>query len=323
MRLARLVPAAALLGACAPPPPEAPEPPAGDRHAYAWSMASDSGTSDALLVLDVDTTSATYGRVIAEASVDTAGTMPHHIERRVHDGVLFANSWRANTTWIFDVQDPARPVLRTKFGGVASLAAWAHDFARLPNGHVLVAFNAGPGAYVGAGGLGEVDDSGTIVQSASAVMPGTDDTAATPYVIRPVAGRDRAVIGLTEMGMPEQTVFHDVNLLQLWRTDSLAPIAVIPMPANGVDTGHLWSSSIETTASGEMFTNTFSCGLYRITGLDGDAPAATRVFTFPGGTDETLCGVATTVGNYWIQAVAALPGVVVLDLSEPARTGSR
>jgi hypothetical protein len=119
------------------------------------------------------------------------------------------------------------------------------------------------------------------------------------------------------MGMPGQADFHEVNLLQLWRTDSLAPIAVIPLPSNGADQGHLWPSSIETTASGEMFTNTFSCGLFRVTELDGDAPVATRVFTFPRDDIDQMCGVGATVGNYWIQAVAALPGLMVVDLSDP------
>ncbi len=307
-----------LLVGCAPGPEAPSPPPAADHHAYVWSIAADSGGSDGLLVFDVDTASTTYGQIVGERLLDTTGTQPHHIERHVHDGVLFANGWRANTTWIFDVSDPVLPRIRATFGRAANLAGWAHDFARLPNGHTLVAFNAGPGAYEGPGSVGEVDDDGAIVQAASAVMPGVNDTAATPYVIKLVAGRDRAVVGLTEMGMPGQTVFHDVNLLQLWRTDSLLPIAVIPMPGNGVDQGQLWSSSIEATASGEMFTNTFSCGLYRITGLDGDAPAATRVFTFPGGGAGLECGVGVTVGNYWIQAVPAAPGVVVVDLSNPA-----
>ncbi len=45
---------------------------------------------------------------------------------------------------------------------------------------------------------------------------------------------------------------------------------------------------------------------------------ATRVYTFPGGTDETLCAVGTTIGDYWVQAVAALRGLIVLDTSDQA-----
>lgn len=315
--LLSILPVVVLAASCAPQPEVGPPALPVDRHAYVWAMAGDSGSSDGLLVLDMDTASSAYGAVVGELLLDTTGTMTHHIERRVHDGTLFANGWVANRTWIFDLSDPVRPAIRASFSGVEGVAGWTHDVARLPNGRMLVAFNAGPGAYEGSGGMAEVDNDGTIVQVTSALMPGLDDTAATPYVIKPVAGRDRAVVGLTEMGMPGQEVYHEVGLLQLWRTDSLAPLAVIPLPADVVTLGHLWPSSIETTASGEMFVNTFSCGLFRVTGLDGDAPSAESVFTFPGNGMTLTCGVGVTVGDYWIQAVAALPGLMVIDLANP------
>jgi hypothetical protein len=112
--------------------------------------------------------------------------------------------------------------------------------------------------------------------------------------------------------------YHYTSALQLWSTAPLAPLELIPLPANGTDSGHVAASTVAATANGELFANTFYCGLYHVTGLIGEAPSATRVFSFPGGTDDdTLCGVATTVGNYWIQAVAALPGIMVVDLSDP------
>jgi hypothetical protein len=140
----------------------------------------------------------------------------------------------------------------------------------------------------------------------------------TPYTVHMVPGRDRAVVGHGEMGMGEDYAYHYTSALQLWATAPLAPMALIPLPSNGTDQGHVAPSTVATTASGEMFANTFYCGLFHVSGLDGDAPRATRVNSFPGGSnDDELCAVATTVGNYWIQAVAALPGVIVLDLSNP------
>ena len=314
----RLLPALVLLAACSITPTESPDTTPGDRHAYVWSMAADSTGSDALLVLDVDTASASYGQVIGEARLDTAGTMPHHIERRVHDGQLIANAWMAGTSWVFDVSDPVHPTVHASFTTARGIVGWAHDFTRLPNGHALVAMNAGPGAYKGPGGLAEVDRDGAVVQAAMATMAGLGDTAATPYVVAAVAGRNRALVGLGEMGMGPDYPYHNTSMLQLWATDSLRPIALIPLASNGKDLGHVATSSIVATASGDLFANTFYCGLYHVTGLDGDTPTATRVYTFPGGTEETLCAVGTTVGDYWIQAVAALPGLVVLDLSDPA-----
>src|SRR5690606_33153258 len=141
------LPAFLLLAACAAPPVEAPREPGPDRHAYAWSMAMDSGGRDALLVLDVDTASSSYGAVVGELALDTAGGMPHQIGRRVsEDGLLFANGWVANRTWIFDLAIATRPVVRATFQSAGGAMAWAHDFTRLPNGNMLVAFNGGPEA---------------------------------------------------------------------------------------------------------------------------------------------------------------------------------
>jgi hypothetical protein len=291
-----------------------------DRHIYVWAGAMDSVVNDALIVLDVDTTSATYGQVVGQVDVGAHGTVPHHIQRRVGmDGRLFANSWVAGTTWVFDVGDPNAPAVHGSFATAGDSIGWAHDFASMLNGNTLVAFNAGAGEYVGAGGLAEVDRDGAVVQWARARSAEAGDTAMTPYTVHMVPGRDRAVVGNGEMGMGDDYAYHYTSVLQLWSTAPLAPMALIPLPNNGTDQGHVAPSTVATTASGAMFANTFYCGLFHVSGLDGDAPRATRIFSFPGGSnDDELCAVATTVGNYWIQAVAALPGVMVLDLSDPA-----
>lgn len=307
-----------VLGACSAEVTDRPSAPAGDQHAYVWSMSMDSTGRDALLVLDVDTSSSTYGKVVAEVATDRWGTMPHHIERRVHDGQLIANAWVGNTSWVFDVSTPLRPRIAGSFKTFGAALGWAHDFSRLPNGNTLVAFNAGPGTYTGPGGIAEVDSRAGVVQWAKATMPGLGDTAATPYVVASLPGRDRALVGLGEMGMGADYKYHDVSMLQLWSTKPLAPLAMIPLPPNGSDRGHIATSSIGATGNGELFANTFYCGLYHVIELDSEEPQAVRVFTFPGGTDETLCGVATTIGNYWVQAVAAVPGLMVLDLSTPS-----
>ena len=291
-----------------------------DRHAYVWAGGMDSTVADVLLVLDMDSASATYGQVVGSVATGTTDGMPHHIERRVSaDGRLLANGWRANTSWLFDGTTPRAPTIHASMQTAGGIIGWAHDFTRLPNGNLLVAFNGGPGAYVGAGGLGELDRDGAVVQAAVAKSSEAGDTAMTPYTVHPVPGRDRAVVGLGEMGMGKDYKYHDTSTLQLWSTTPLAPLALIPLAPNGTDRGHVAPSTVATTANGAMFANTFYCGLYHVRGLEGDTPIAARIFTFPGGdTDDNLCAVATTVGNYWIQAVAALPGVMVLDLSDPA-----
>ena len=178
----------------------------------------DSTVADVLLVLDMDSASATYGQVVGSVATGTTDGMPHHIERRVSaDSRLLANGWRANTSWLFDLSTPSAPTIHASLQTAGGIIGWAHDFTRLPNGNLLVAFNGGPGAYVGAGGLGELDRDGAVVQAAVAKSSEAGDTAMTPYTVHPVPGRDRAVVGLGEMGMGKDYKYHDTSTLQFHR----------------------------------------------------------------------------------------------------------
>ena len=65
--------------------------------------------------------------------------------------------------------------------------------------------------------------------------------------------------------------------------------------------------------------STFTCGLYRIDGVHGDAPSAQFVHAFPGGdTIHNACMVPVVMGRYWVQTVAEINGIVVLDTANPA-----
>jgi hypothetical protein len=70
--------------------------------------------------------------------------------------------------------------------------------------------------------------------------------------------------------------------------------------------------------------NTFSCGLYRLKDVDTPRPSAELVYDFsrlasnPHG-DMGGCAVPVVYGKYWIQTVPGLPGLVALDVSDPAR----
>jgi hypothetical protein len=44
------------------------------------------------------------------------------------------------------------------------------------------------------------------------------------------------------------------------------------------------------------------------------------VYAFPGGDSEhAMCSVPVVIGHYWIQTVAALPGLIALDVSHPEK----
>jgi hypothetical protein len=62
-----------------------------------------------------------------------------------------------------------------------------------------------------------------------------------------------------------------------------------------------------------VYIHTFNCGLYLVRDVDGAAPAATLVKTFPGGD----CGVPVLTGHYWLQTVPSTHSLVALDISDP------
>jgi hypothetical protein len=66
-----------------------------------------------------------------------------------------------------------------------------------------------------------------------------------------------------------------------------------------------------------MYVNTFMCGLYHITAIDSPTPHVAFVHEFPS-TPDMPCAVPAIVGHYWIQTVAELPGLIALDISNPA-----
>lgn len=323
MRSASLVPCPVslvtlLLLACTTPAPPSPE------VVYVWSGAMDSTQRDALIVVDADSLSPSYGREVGRLALETSGGMPHHIEPLVStDQSLIANAWAAGTSYIFDVSTPLAPTTRATLTTAGGTLAYPHDFARLADGSILAAYNSRTGQYIGPGGLARLDVTGAVLAAASGAMPGIADTLVMPYTLAVLPGATRALVALTEMGMMpppgQEPQYRETSAMQLWTLDPLAPKALIPLPPTPAKPGaHLYPSTPLVLENGAAFVNTFSCGLYRIDGTDGDAPTATFVHDFPGGALDTPCGVATSIGNYWIQAVAALPGLVVIDLTDPA-----
>jgi hypothetical protein len=64
-----------------------------------------------------------------------------------------------------------------------------------------------------------------------------------------------------------------------------------------------------------VLVSTFKCGLYRLTGLDGARPGAQLVHDF----GDRTCALPVIAGKYWVMTNNALPGLFVIDISNPAR----
>lgn len=278
------------------------------RYLFVWAGDSARQMTDFLAVLDVTPGRPSYGRVVASVAAGAVGTNPHHTEYTLSGtGFLFANGFNSGKSFIFDVRDPLRPRLAHSFQEIEGYSH-LHSFVRLPSGNVLVSFSMKHGER--GGGLVELDDAGRVLRTASAVDPNAPDVLIRPYSIAVVESLDRLVTTSSPMPFLDGTGIA----VQVWRMSDLKLLSTVRLSPGSRGYGHEDPQEPRVLADGKtVLVQTRSCGLHRIDGLDTDEPRAVPVHMFEGG----LCGVPIVVGNYWINAVPALGGVVVLDVSDP------
>ncbi len=288
------------------------------RYLYVWAGDFDRADSDFLAVLDADSESPGYGRVITTLSVDGRGTWPHHTEHRMPESRhLFANGFMAGATFRFDLTDPAEPRLLGSFTEVAGFTH-PHSYERLPNGNVLAAFQGQGERNVDPGGLVELTDSGEAVRAASAADPDAPGALLRPYSLAIVPALDRVVVSSYDMG--EDMGFEGgrrgrTRAVQVWRLSDLAVLATIDLPPGPGGGRDEQPGEPRVLPDGRtVLVSTFTCGLYRITGLASGAPDAEFVHGFDGGG----CAVPVVLGGFWIQSVPSAHAVVALDVSDPS-----
>lgn len=287
-----------------------PAVPETTRYVFVWAGDAEGKMSDFLAVLDVTPHHPTYGRIVASVAASAVATVPHHTEYGLSEtGFLFANGFDSGKSFIFDVRDPLRVKLARTFDEIEGYMH-PHSFVRLPGGHVLVTFSMKHGDR--GGGLVELDNDGHVVRTASAVDSSVPEVLIRPYSIAVLPTLDRMLS--TSSPMP----FLDGPgiAVQVWKMSDLRLLRTIRLSPGPRGYGHEDPQEPRVLADGKtVLVQTRSCGLHRITALDTDEPRAESVYTFDGG----LCGVPIVVDHYWIQAVLAIGGVVVLDVSDPAR----
>lgn len=333
LRSAALLLAASLAAAAGPDPSSRA---AGSKYLFVWTGDGDRKTSDFLAVIDADPTSKGYGHVVASVAVGASATMPHHTEYEFpRDAMLFANGWAAGRTFVLDLRRPTAPRVARSFTTVGGYA-FPHSFVRLPNGHLLGTFQGKGSAYAPPGGLVELDEQGRLVRSASAAGLGLADTLAWPYSLATDAKHDRVVVTNTTMGIPawlhapagswRKARVDSVltSQIEIWSLSKLQLLHVLSLDAPPGAKRSPEGFSVNDFAAeprllpdGSMYVNTFDCGLYRVIDIDGAAPRAEPVHVFPT-SKGTFCAVPAVVGRYWIQTVGAIPGLVALDVSDPA-----
>jgi hypothetical protein len=285
------------------------------RYLFAWTGDEDRQDSDFLTVIDLARDGDRYGTIVATAPVNEKGLWPHHTEHELGPSrTLFANGYASNRNLVFDLREPLRPRVSSRFDGAGSLS-FLHSFARLPNGHVLATFQAhGPG-NVSPGGLAELDETGRVVRSRSAADPAADQTTLRPYSLAVVPSLDRVVVALTYMPIPSwhplrPSIAHDHsgNQVQVYRLSDLSLIKTIRLPTSDAPNEPRVLRDGRT-----VLVTSVECRLYHVTGLEGSDPRLEMIHQEA----RRGCAMPVVVGDYWIQAHAADHRVFSLDVSDP------
>ncbi|GLC24759.1 hypothetical protein [Roseisolibacter agri] len=282
-----------------------------------------------LLTVDLRPASPTRGQVTDAILADTGGRHAHHTEHALaSDGLLFANDFGTGRTHRFDLRTPGMPRLLGSFTTAGPLAD-PHSFVRLADDRVLATFQTRV-AGGAPGGIAELRRNGTPLRWASAAAPGVDSTALLPYSLEVVPALDRVVTTSTSMT-------SDVGVhVQVWRLSDLALLHTLALPPAPAHAGHtpgdgetpntgasIAHDSVHHRYPGEprllddgrtVMLGTFTCGMYRLTGLDARVPRLEFVHAFPGAD----CAVPARVGRWWVQTVPVQRALVTLDVQDPA-----
>ena len=298
---------------------------------FVWAGDEDGKDSDFLAIIDARPSEPTYGQIVATLPVGIRSTYPHHTEYEFPAGsILFANGWGAGRTFMLDLKDPRKPRLAGQFTDIKDYS-FPHSFARLPNGNVLGTFQVKKKGYEPPGALVELDGLGRFVRARSADVTGLDKKLLWPYSLLVVPEMDRVVTTSTEMGLPKWALPHspgspthehtytDTHHVQIWSLKGLRLLATVPLPARPEGKVNLNPAEPRMLPDGTVYVNTFNCGLYRLLGLAGSNPRAEFVYSFPGAGSGKECGVPVVYENFWIQTDPSLPGLVALDITNPAK----
>jgi len=284
---------------------------------FAWAGDAANVGNDFLAVIDADPASPSYGHLLTTLATDQKTELVHHTEYTMPaSGMLFANDHYAGRTFIFDLRDPLHPKTVNSFTDRDGYMH-PHSYLRLPNGHVLAAFqhshhSMDDDALGKSGGLVELDDSGKVIRSSSNADPAFPNALLTPYSLVVLPDKDRIVS--TNSSMHFEEIFHGVTY-QVWRLSDLKLLKTSYLDPGQDRYAHVSPEEPRLGPDGSVYVQTLGCGIERITAIDSPDPKAELVYTFPG----SFCGVPTIVSHYLIQSVKVNQSVMVIDLSKAAK----
>src|SRR4051794_22767309 len=191
--------AAALAAFSAPAPIVA----ANGHYLFVWTGDLAKQDNDFLVVIDADPASPSYGKLVSGVGTDIKSVRIHHTEYEMPaSGMLFANDHDANESVIFDLTDPLKPKVASRFQSLGGFGM-PHSFLRLPNGNVLASFqfvdddgHADHAAMMNGrtGGLVEINDRGTLVRAVGNADPSLPEEGLLPYSLAILPGIDRVLV---------------------------------------------------------------------------------------------------------------------------------
>lgn len=262
---------------------------------------------DFLAVFDVGG-GPSFGKLMAMLPVGEA-VMAHHTNyAEPPNGVLYANDWLGNSTYIFDLRDPVHPRLAGKFGSIGAYG-YPHSFVYLSNGNMLATFQYSGGFNHAAGGLVEFDPQGRVVRTASAIVPGNPNIR--PYSLAIDEKLNRVVTGSADMMGAQPS-----HVAQVWRLSDLKLIKTLPLPPQPdwfYDTA-ADSSEPRLLADGKtVVVATFNCGLLLVQNLAGDNSSLQHVYDF----GYRTCEVPVVVGNFLVETMQSGHAIASLDMHDP------
>lgn len=303
-----------ILLAAAIPAVAAPQQPAPSRYLYVWTGDTTGVHSDVLAVFDARPASPRYGRLLATVPVGATHLMPHHTELHLPPGgqPFFANGYRGRRTFLFDWSVAERPRVVGEADSAPGFHA-PHSFARLADGQVLATVQFGNATLPGnPGGLVRFDAAGKVIRTASSADAHFSGARIRTYSLEVVEPLDRVVTTSAPMDT-ERTA----DVIQVWRLSDLHLLATLPV--QGIPGDSVEYYPFEARVLGDrrtVFLNTYNCGLYAVTGLDGPAPAVSLVHVISG-PRVSGCSVPVVVGRYWIIPIAYGHVIVSFDVSDP------
>jgi hypothetical protein len=285
-------------------------------HGSTGQGADTAAPSDFLAVIDVDSSSPTYAKIVGHMATGASASMPHHTEMLMPDSGLpfVANAYMANTSYLIDVSSPTAPTIAGRVDSVPGYEL-AHSFARLPNGDVIGTLQySTTGAAGRPGAIARFSREGKLLKVGSAADPAFPGGNMRTYSLDISTATDRVVTTSVAMD-PAET--NSADVIQLWRLSDLSLLHTLPLPPTTTDSTSRYPFELRFLSDGRSaLLNTLYCGFYLASGLDTDTPTITPVLALEH-PRHVGCAVPLLIGHWWIMPISSTFEFVVYDVSNP------